>query len=151
MQLGDDWSYVPNAIVNDDGQANVDNSNVDNKNGLRLAVRNKRLCHRFSPAADLAAGFGEFGLELQQVGVVCQVHLQHGAQQQGGQLGLCFGLQQVGLLHAFGRMLGQDELGQHGLQVAHGWLGQGVAIFSVELGVECGEFFVQFVGSLNDR
>lgn len=142
---------MPDVIVNDNGNANADRNWVENQDDGRLAVRNKRLCHRFSPAADLAAGFGEFGLELQQVGVVCQVQLQHGAQQQGGQLGLCFGLQQVGLLHAFGRMLGQDELGQHGLQVAHGWLGQGVAIFSVELGVECGEFFVQFVGSLNDR
>ena len=37
----DDWSYVPNSYVNDDGDANLDNDNADNRNDGRLSVRKK--------------------------------------------------------------------------------------------------------------
>ncbi len=37
----DGWSIVPNSYVNNDGKPNLNNSDVDNDNDVRLAVRCK--------------------------------------------------------------------------------------------------------------
>jgi hypothetical protein len=59
----DDWSYVPNSNVNDDGKPNLNNSDTENDNDARVLVRIEvTLVYTFAPATDLTAGFGEFGL-----------------------------------------------------------------------------------------
>lgn len=59
-------SYVPNLIVNDNGQLIVSNSNVRNDNDGRALVRFRKvvLKYAFAPTANLAARFSEFSLNL---------------------------------------------------------------------------------------
>lgn len=67
----DDWLNVPNSNVNDNGEPNLNNSDAENDNDARVLVRIKvLLADTFTPAANLAARFGEFGLQFQCVGVI---------------------------------------------------------------------------------
>ena len=67
----DSWSNVPNSYVNDDGKPNLNNSNAENDNNARLLVRIKvLLADTFTPAADLAACFGEFCLQFECIGII---------------------------------------------------------------------------------
>ena len=70
----DDWSNVPNSNVNDNGKPNLNNSNAENDNDARVLVRIEvTLIDAFTPAADLTASFGEFGLQFQSVCIINQV------------------------------------------------------------------------------
>ena len=61
----DDWSYVPNSNVNDDGKPNLNNSDTENDNDARVLVRIKAvLRNTLTPAANLTAGFSEFCLDF---------------------------------------------------------------------------------------
>ncbi len=67
----DDWSNVPNSNVNDNGKPNLNNSDAENDNDARVLVRIEvTLIDAFTPAADLTANFGEFGLQFECVSVI---------------------------------------------------------------------------------
>ncbi len=73
----DDWSYVPNSNVNDDGKPNLNNSNAENDNDARVLVRiEDDLVYTFTPAANLSASFREFSLQFEGVSVINEVKLQ---------------------------------------------------------------------------
>ena len=67
----DSWPNVPNSYVNDDGKPNLNNSNAENDNDARVLVRIEvALVYTFTPAADLAACFGEFCLQFECIGII---------------------------------------------------------------------------------
>ena len=66
----DKWSNVPNSYVNNDGKPNLNNSNAENDNDARLAVRylwRQDLMHALEPAPDHPAGFAQACLDLENV------------------------------------------------------------------------------------
>lgn len=75
----DRWQIVPNTYVNNDGKPNLNNSNADNGNDVRLAERHKgeSLMHAFEPAADHTACFAQACLDFQYIGLVRKVKLKN--------------------------------------------------------------------------
>lgn len=66
---------VPNSYVNDDGKPNLNNSNADNDDDGRLAVRFRKLLHTFAPATNLPAGFSQFSLKFKNISLVGKLKL----------------------------------------------------------------------------
>lgn len=72
---------MPNSYVNDNGEPNLNNSNAENDNDARVSVRIEgSLPDTPAPAADLPPGFGELGVEFQDIGFINQFHLQNNSE-----------------------------------------------------------------------
>lgn len=73
----DRWQIVPNSYVNNDGKPNLNNSNADNDNDVRLAERCKgeSLMHAFEPATNHTACFAQACLDFQNICFVSKVKL----------------------------------------------------------------------------
>lgn len=52
MERIDDWLNVPDSYVNDDGQPNLDNSDVQNDNDGRVSVRCEKTIIKLSFSAN---------------------------------------------------------------------------------------------------
>lgn len=104
----DRWPIVPNSYVNNDGKPNLNNSDADNDNDVRLAERYKggNLVHAFEPAANHAACFAQTCLDFQNICFICKVKLKYCPQMQGSHLGKSIGLKQVTCFHRFGGVFG---------------------------------------------
>ena len=75
---------MPNSYVNNDGKPNLNNSNAENENDARLAVRciGVGLMHAFEPAADHSACFAQACLDFEYICFVRELKFKYGSQVQ---------------------------------------------------------------------
>lgn len=77
----DGWPHVPNSYVNDDGKPNLDNSNAENDNDARVAVRcmGVGLMHASEPAACHPACFAQACLDFKHISFVGELEFKDGS------------------------------------------------------------------------
>lgn len=75
---------MPNSYVNNDGKPNLNNSNAENENDARLAVRciGVGLMHAFEPAADHSTCLAQACLDFEYICFICELEFKDGSQVQ---------------------------------------------------------------------
>lgn len=105
-----DGVSVVGLVYSDRGQLKLDrsNGNASPNDGFGLLARQIVLLHAFAPAAEHAADFGDFGLELVQGGFIGQFLGQQGAQVELDDLGVGRGFDEVGAFVGGRGVFGHD-------------------------------------------